>query len=151
MLIELLHVLQKCYWFIWRPTTRGVKAIIVNKENKILLVEHTYGGGWFLPGGGLKRKEDPTHGMIREIKEEVGIEVKGVKELFGIYQSDYEYKKDTIYVFVVAVSAFSFERHNIEIKNVTFFDPNFLPENTSPGTKRRVQEYINVKSKGTVW
>jgi 8-oxo-dGTP diphosphatase len=48
----------------------GVTGIIVDEENRILLVKHTYRGGWSLPGGYLKAGEHPKEGLEREIKEE---------------------------------------------------------------------------------
>ena len=32
--------------------TLGARAIIIDKDNKILLIKHTYVQDWYLPGGG---------------------------------------------------------------------------------------------------
>lgn len=53
------------------------KAIIFNKENKILVIRRSktapYGAlTWDLPGGDLDYGEDAITGVIREIKEETG-------------------------------------------------------------------------------
>lgn len=53
----------------------GVTGIIVNNKNEVLLVKHTYRGGWSLPGGYIKGKEHPKEGLEREIKEETGLVV----------------------------------------------------------------------------
>lgn len=64
------------YWFIARPKARGA-MVIVEKDDKILLVRHTYGhrNDWFLPGGGQKRRENPEATATRELLEEVGLEL----------------------------------------------------------------------------
>ncbi|SHJ01693.1 NUDIX domain-containing protein [Lutispora thermophila] len=55
-------------------------AIILNKNNEILLVLHKdpYTGEewWTLPGGGLEGKESAIEAVIREVKEECGINCK---------------------------------------------------------------------------
>lgn len=52
------------------PRTR----IIIKNKNNILLVKDWLGTGkWSLPGGGLKRNENPKEGAIREIREETGL------------------------------------------------------------------------------
>ena len=52
----------------WRPSAYG----IVIKDNKILLLKQT--NGYDLPGGGLDLDETPEEAVIREIKEETGID-----------------------------------------------------------------------------
>lgn len=50
-----------------------VKALMINSDNKILL-GYSYDTYQF-PGGHLEKDEDPIEGLIREIKEETGIEI----------------------------------------------------------------------------
>ncbi len=63
------------------------KAIILNDKNQILLLRRSNrcknAGKWNLPGGGLE-KEDPTNGIIREIKEETGLDITSIKPIFTI-------------------------------------------------------------------
>ena len=59
---------------------------IVEIENKILLVRHTYGtakGRILLPGGYVKENELPTTAIEREIFEETSVRCK-VKELYSM-------------------------------------------------------------------
>ncbi len=59
----------------------GVSGIIFNQKDEILLVKHTYRGGWSLPGGYLKGKEHPKEGLEREIEEETGLIVSADERL----------------------------------------------------------------------
>jgi 8-oxo-dGTP diphosphatase len=52
----------------WRP---AAYAIVV-KNSSILLLRQN-GGGYDLPGGGVKLGEDPQNAALRELKEETGI------------------------------------------------------------------------------
>lgn len=60
------------------------KAIIFNREGKILVLRRSGAapsnpGKWDFPGGDLDFGEDAIGGIIREIKEESGLEVKNLK------------------------------------------------------------------------
>lgn len=64
------------------------KAVIINKEGKILALRRTSTAlsnpdKWDLPGGDLDFGEDVLCGIIREIKEETGLEIKKLK-LFNV-------------------------------------------------------------------
>ncbi|MCF3963640.1 NUDIX domain-containing protein [Streptomyces fuscigenes] len=50
-------------------------ALIRDPEGRVLLVEPTYKDGWDLPGGMLE-DEEPEAGMVREVREELGLEVR---------------------------------------------------------------------------
>lgn len=77
----------------------GQKAIIVNEENKILVLERSDKTGgpnvWSLPGGALEDKEDPVEGIKREIKEETGLEISEIKPFST---RSYTHKEDFIVI-----------------------------------------------------
>ena len=56
----------------------GAMALIQDEQGRVLLVEHTYRRQvpWGLPGGWLKRAESPEAGLMREVFEETGLEVR---------------------------------------------------------------------------
>lgn len=151
MIINLFQIIRKFYWFILRPQTTGVRVILLDKKKQVLLVEHKYINGWFLPGGGLKKNENPKKGLARELKEELNIKIQDDPELMGIYENHYEYKKDTVYVFVVNLNEIEINIDGREIKRAKFFSLDFLPKNVSPGTMRRIQEFVNIRNKENIW
>jgi len=57
------------------------KAVIFNKEEKFLIIHRTSTtpsnpNKWDFPGGDLNFGEDTINGLIREVKEETGLEIK---------------------------------------------------------------------------
>ena len=50
-------------------------AIIINSKNEILLFKYKTADYYLLPGGRINRLEDSKTAIIREIKEELGIEL----------------------------------------------------------------------------
>jgi 8-oxo-dGTP diphosphatase len=78
---RLLHRIRKVYWRIAKPTTHGVKVLIIHSvdPDRVLLVRHSYGDQslWSLPGGGYKpARETPEQAARRECIEELGVELE---------------------------------------------------------------------------
>jgi len=66
----------------------AVDGVVIH-ERKVLLIKRKYEpfkGAWCLPGGFIRLDERIEEAVIREIKEETGIDVE-VKELLGIFDS----------------------------------------------------------------
>lgn len=53
----------------------GALCVIERADGRVLLVHSVYRPGWGLPGGLLKRREQPLDAVRREVREEVGIDV----------------------------------------------------------------------------
>jgi 8-oxo-dGTP pyrophosphatase MutT (NUDIX family) len=58
------------------PTKRVIaQGLIHNRANEVLLCELTYKKEWDLPGGVVDPHESPAHAVVREIREELAVEV----------------------------------------------------------------------------
>jgi ADP-ribose pyrophosphatase YjhB (NUDIX family) len=60
------------------------KAVVFNEEGRFLVLHRTSfapfnSNEWYFPGGNLEFGEDAAKGIIREIKEESGLEVNDLK------------------------------------------------------------------------
>ena len=56
---------------------RGVHAVALTPERRIVLVRLRYAPGWRLPGGGLDAGEDLERAALRELREEIGMITHG--------------------------------------------------------------------------
>ncbi len=68
---------EACDRIVWRNAS-PVSAIIVKKEEKILLVKRGIEPGkgeWSLPAGFLEYEEEPAKAAVRELEEETGLKV----------------------------------------------------------------------------
>ncbi|KWX87393.1 ADP-ribose pyrophosphatase [Paenibacillus riograndensis] len=68
----------------------AVGGIVENEQGEVLLVK-TYHGGWVFPGGQVEAGENLIEALIREIKEESGIDTE-VSRLIGVYSNTATYK-----------------------------------------------------------
>ena len=59
------------------PKKIVTRAILVNEQGKVLLGKRVRGGGvgkWALVGGKPDNNETPEHAVVREVKEELGVD-----------------------------------------------------------------------------
>lgn len=143
------RVIRKCQSWIGMPTL-GARAIVINQNNQVLLVKHTYQPHWYIPGGGIKKGESTKAAILRELQEEVGLTTVEEPLLFGVYH--HLYLKVNDYPVVYVVKEFSLtETFSPEIEETGWFDYKALPEMTSPGTRRRLTEYFTNQSPSEAW
>ena len=57
--------------------TGGVRVIVLDEENRILMVKHDHPERtvWMVPGGGIEEGESSAQAAVREVLEETGLEV----------------------------------------------------------------------------
>ena len=137
-LARFLYSIQRLRWRFFRPLTVGVRLLAV-ENGKVLLVNHTYLEGWYLPGGGVLVGESLPDAIHREAVEEAGAVLHDLN-LFGVYSSFFEGKSDHIVVFVCEDFTWQ-STANREIESVGCFALDELPLGTSPGTRRRIAEF----------
>jgi ADP-ribose pyrophosphatase YjhB (NUDIX family) len=138
---RIVNPFRHLYWFIFRPKTRGVKAVIF-WEGKVLLARISYGHrSWALPGGGVEKRESFRDAALREAKEEVGIEANNAEFIYE-YHSTYQHKRNTVQCFAVQVSSGNFAIDEQEITEAGWFFPNELPA----GVRSTVKDVLSAYS-----
>lgn len=62
----------------------GTAVLFLNTHNELLIVKPDYRNEWLVPGGSTEDNESPLRSAIREVKEEIGLDVTKLK-LVGVY------------------------------------------------------------------
>ncbi len=140
-------------WFlVSRPMTLGVRAALIDREDRVCLVRHGYAAGWQLPGGGIETGEDAIAALRRELQEEARVELDGPPRLHGIFHNRHVSRRDHVLVYVAREFRVLGERPpDLEIAAVGFFPMASLPEGTTPGTRARLEEIAAGRIPGRVW
>lgn len=123
IIYKILHPVARFYWRIFKPKTFGVKVLITNDSNQVLLVKTSYGltNHWKIPGGGFKiKKELPEDSAKREVSEELDIQLKKIS-LIGKRLVSSEGKRDTVYIYKGYVNDVQRIKLSSELKEFQWF------------------------------
>jgi 8-oxo-dGTP pyrophosphatase MutT (NUDIX family) len=116
---------------VWPPRGQGAKGLLVC-DGEVLLVRHTYGPRrWELPGGGVKRGEDPLAALRRELDEELGLAVSTAVAMAMQYGPGRRHRHRT-HVYRVDIPARHVRADPVEIAEARWCDPASPPTPLGP-------------------
>ena len=134
-----------------RHVSRIVVDLLLERRNSttgkteiLMMLAEYLDNQYDLPGGHLESGEDLYDAMIREAKEELGIEIE--REDMQMVHIYHHFEKDML-KFVFRVKKFKNEIQNLEpekCKELKWVDIDNLPNNTISGIRKEL-EYIKSK------
>jgi 8-oxo-dGTP pyrophosphatase MutT (NUDIX family) len=135
-----------------RGMTLGVRGVVLDGDNKVFLVRHSYVSGWHLPGGGVEVGETFLEALRRELAEEGRIELTEEPVLHGLFFNSHVSRRDHVAVYIVR--QFRQDRlpeANREIVECGFYDAAALPADTTGGTRLRIAEVLDGATPTATW
>jgi ADP-ribose pyrophosphatase YjhB (NUDIX family) len=140
------------YWKISRGLTLGAQGVVIDPQNRVLLIRHTYRPGWHFPGGGVEKNETVMTALVRELDEEAGVICNGTPELFGLYANARYFPGDHIALFVVKDwTQPRVPPPNREIAQQSFFALDALPPEIHPPSRARLGEIFHGHPRSELW
>lgn len=105
----------------------GVLAVVFRPDGRLLLVDQPYVRGWSLPGGDLKRGEEPGAGLARELREELGLDVAADTPRLATLRTHDRWVTFVSRIEVSHEVAGTLGPHSVELTRVGWFPPDALP------------------------
>lgn len=130
--------------FAGRTTT----AIIPFPPNKILLIKRRtvpFRGFWALPGGRVDPGETVEQTIVREVKEETGLDVEIAGKIGEYHEQgvqdgvEYDYYPTC---FLVNVVGGEIKRQESEIEEIKLFSLNEVPETLAFEHAQMIKDYL---------
>ena len=140
-------------WFrLSRGLTLGVRGAVIDGQDRVLLVRHTYVDGWHMPGGGVEIGETATEALSRELTEEAAIAISAPPRLHGIFFNGHASRRDHVLVYVVRhFRELGRKMPDREIEAAEFFPLSALPEGITGGTRARLDEIVSGREPSAHW
>ena len=121
----------------------GARGMVLDAENRVFLIKHTYSDGWQMPGGGVEPGETLLEALSRELMEEGRIEMTAPPALHAIYFHPLYSIRDHVALYVVRdFRQTELPKANHEIAAHGFFPVDALPSDTTKGTRARIDEVL---------
>lgn len=130
---------------------RTVVAIIEFPDNKILLIKRAtvvFKGYWALPGGRVDVGETVEQAVVREVKEETGLQVKIVKKIGDYRESGIQDEIEYNYYaacFLVEPVGGKIKKQEKEIEEIKLVDLKDIPEKLAFEHSSMIQDYMRTR------
>lgn len=140
------------YWRFARGMTLGVRAVVVDGDNRVFLVKHSYVTGWHLPGGGVESGETLVAALERELREEGNIELTEPPAFHAMYFNRRVSRRDHVALYIVrAFRQIAPPQPNSEIIAHGFFATDALPADTARATRECIAEILTGRQPAEIW
>ena len=140
------------FWRMRWGLTLGAQGVVIDGNDSVLLVRHSYRPGWFFPGGGVEWNETIETALARELEEEVGVTLTEPAQLHGIFANFASFPGDHIAVFVVRhwQRRGDYRKYG-EIAETGMFGRGNLPDAIDLGTRARLAEIFDRSPIPALW
>ena len=127
---------------------RTATAIIPFPPDKILLIKRStppFIGYWALPGGRVDAKETVEQTVVREVKEETGLDIKIVRKVGEYHEQGvqtgvaYDYHPAC---FLVKSIGGKIRKQESEIQEIKLFSINSIPETLAFEHSQMIKDYV---------
>jgi 8-oxo-dGTP pyrophosphatase MutT (NUDIX family) len=152
LLASFLSRIRHQVLWLARPMSLGVRGLVLDAQDRVFLVRHTYIEGWYLPGGGVEAGESALMALTRELEEEGNIRLLGEPILHGFYFNKHMSHRDHVACYIVRDFQQTAPRlPDREIAEAGFFAVDALPAGTTRATRMRLAEVFEGTARGQFW
>ena len=118
---------RACGYVAYANAVPGAEAVCIDERGRVLLGRRAHDPGkglWDLPGGFLHEDEPPLDGLLREVREETGLEIEPT-EFLGFWLEPYDQR--TVLCLAWVAKATGEGRAADDLVELRWFEPHELP------------------------
>ncbi|MBN1608062.1 MAG: NUDIX domain-containing protein [Polyangiaceae bacterium] len=130
------HLVKEAARHLLRRPVVGVVAAARCSDGRWLLVQRSDTGQWAMPGGTVEWGETLQQAIVRELREEAGVEQVRLEDLAGVYSDpgrDMRFHAVTVVVHATVEPPTRGPANSVEIGAVRLFAEDELPSTLSHG------------------
>jgi 8-oxo-dGTP diphosphatase len=121
-------------------------GLVFNDRGEILLLKHLFrpGSGWGLPGGFIEAGEQPREALLRELREETGLELEQIE----IFETRAFKRPKQIEIVFRCYAAGEARPQSMEVDRAVWFPPSSLPEGLPADQQELIKRAVTNGAKG---
>ncbi|MCA9911702.1 MAG: NUDIX domain-containing protein [Anaerolineae bacterium] len=124
-------------------------ALMSNEAGEILLQQRSDNGQWTIPGGAIEPGEEPGEAIIREVREETGLDVIP-ERLVGVYGGEAHIAQypngDQVamiaLIFACRIVGGTLQTDDDETLDLQYFAPDALPLNFPERYHKIIEDFL---------
>ena len=132
--------------FVFYRNPVPAAGVILTENNKMLLVKRKYDpfkGDWSLPAGFMEYEESPEECAIREIKEELNLEIK-INRLFNVYSGSDDPRTNAVLIIYLGEVIGGKLKPGDDAEEAKFFGKEKIPPNIAFQAHRQlIRDYFD--------
>lgn len=134
-------------WSVWLTQPRftvTAGAVVEDERGRVLLLHHVFrkgSGGWGVPGGFLRKGEQPEEALRRELLEEVELDLESATLVFA---RTLRRPRQIEILFLCRARSQSLprERKSIEVDRADWFELDSLPKELDSDQRRLIERAL---------
>jgi len=154
-------MLKRIIGFVWRAAPRRLRrgsvwlieprftvtaaAVVVDDEQRVLLLKHVFrkGSGWGIPGGFLEKGEQPEEAVRRELLEEAGLEIE-CAEIVAARTLRRPRQVEMLFLCYAKTNSRA-QAQSLEIRSAEWFAITSLPPQLGRDQRRLIEQALGKK------
>jgi len=115
-------------------------SVIFNQQGQVLLLKHRFraGSGWGLPGGFIKRSEQPLDALRRELEEEIALKIENPQVFWA---RSFARPRQVEILFICETQAVP-NPQSMEVESAVWFSADDLPTGLPQDQKLLIERAV---------
>lgn len=136
--VTAVQAARKAFRSLSGTKPKGVHALPVTPDGRMVLVKLTYAPGWRLPGGGRSAEEAAEEAILRELREEIGLTGHDRAEKVSGWDEDWGGRNAPGALFILRGVTYRPPSFSLEIDAIGEFPVDQLPAGLSRVTRAQI-------------